>query len=100
MGKFRQILTELSARDMPIFSFPDDNLCKYKGILIKLGTCIDIRRSGLYRKAVQVYHIPITTTVHAWILIRTAILFSTRNIGYCNAMILIRYWQPLLFTNL
>ena len=26
--KFRQILTELSARDTPIFSFPDDNLSK------------------------------------------------------------------------
>ena len=26
MGKFRQFLTELSARDTPIFSFPDDNL--------------------------------------------------------------------------
>ena len=25
VGKFRQILTELSARDTPIFSFPDDN---------------------------------------------------------------------------
>ena len=25
MGKFRQIFTELSARDRPIFSFPDDN---------------------------------------------------------------------------
>ena len=25
MGKFRQIFMELSARDMPIFSFPDDN---------------------------------------------------------------------------
>ena len=28
MGKFRQIFTELSARDTPIFSFPDDNLSK------------------------------------------------------------------------
>ena len=28
MGKFRQIFTELSARDIPIFSFPDDNLSK------------------------------------------------------------------------
>ena len=28
MGKFRQFLTELSARDMPIFSFPDYNLSK------------------------------------------------------------------------
>ena len=43
MGKFRQILIELSARDMPIFSFPDDNLSKSQGILIKLGTCIDMK---------------------------------------------------------
>ena len=28
MGKFRQIFTELSAQDMPIFSFPNDNLSK------------------------------------------------------------------------
>ena len=28
MGKFRQIFTELSARDTPIFSFPDDNFSK------------------------------------------------------------------------
>ena len=42
MGKFHQILTELSARDMPIFSFPD-NLCKCQGILTRLGTCIDIK---------------------------------------------------------
>ena len=43
MGKFRQILTELSARDTPIFSFPDDNLRKSQGILTKLGTCIDMK---------------------------------------------------------
>ena len=43
MGKFRQIWTELSARDMPIFSFPDDNLSKSQGILNKLGTCIDMK---------------------------------------------------------
>ena len=42
MGKFRQIFTELSARDMPIFSFPDDNLSK-QGILTKLAICIDIK---------------------------------------------------------
>ena len=42
MGKFRQFLTVLSARDMPIFSFPDYNLSKYQGIFTKLGTCIDI----------------------------------------------------------
>ena len=41
MGKFRQFLTELSARDMPIFSFPD-NLSKLQWIFIKLGMCIDI----------------------------------------------------------
>ena len=28
MGKFRQIFTELSAQDTPLFSFPDDNLSK------------------------------------------------------------------------
>ena len=43
MGKFRRILTELSARDTPIFSFPDDNLRKNQGILTKLGTCIDMK---------------------------------------------------------
>ena len=43
MGKFHQILTELSARDMPIFWFADNNLCKCQGILTKLGTCIDIK---------------------------------------------------------
>ena len=42
MCKFRQILTELAAQDMSIFSFPDNNLSKYQGILTKLGTCIDI----------------------------------------------------------
>ena len=38
MGKFRQILMELSAGDTPIFSIPDDNLSKCQGILTKLGT--------------------------------------------------------------
>ena len=28
MSKFRQIFMELSAQDMPIFLFPDDNLSK------------------------------------------------------------------------
>ena len=43
MGKFRLILTELSARDTPIFSFPDNYLCKCQGILTKLCTHIDIK---------------------------------------------------------
>ena len=42
MGKFRKMLTELSARDTPIFSFPDDNLSKLQGLLTKLAICIDI----------------------------------------------------------
>ena len=29
MDKFRQIFTELSAWDEPIFLFPDDNLSKF-----------------------------------------------------------------------
>ena len=43
MGKFHQIFTELSARDTPIFSFPDDNLSKQQGILTKLAVCIDLK---------------------------------------------------------
>ena len=42
MGKFRQFLTELSDRDMSIFSFPDNNLSKYHWIFTKLSLCIDI----------------------------------------------------------
>ena len=41
MGIFCQILTELSARAMPIFLFLDDNMNKFQGILTKLGKCID-----------------------------------------------------------
>ena len=41
MGKFHQILMELSAQDTPKFSFPDDNLSKHKWIFTKLGVCID-----------------------------------------------------------
>ena len=43
MGEFHQIFTELSARDTPIFSFPDNSLSKYQGILNKLGTSIVIK---------------------------------------------------------
>ena len=42
MGKFRQFLTELSARDTPIFLFLDDNLSKHQWIFTILGSCIDI----------------------------------------------------------
>ena len=43
MGKFRQILTELSARDTPIFLFPGDYLSIRQWIFTKLGTCIDMK---------------------------------------------------------
>ena len=42
MGKFRQFLMELTARDTPIFSFPDDNFSKHQCFFTKLGMCIDI----------------------------------------------------------
>ena len=42
MGKYRQFLTELSAGDMSVFSFPDDNVSKYQWIFTKLAKCIDI----------------------------------------------------------
>ena len=41
MDKFYQILTKLSAQNMPILSFPDDNLSKRQCIFTKLGMCID-----------------------------------------------------------
>ena len=42
-GKFRQFLTELSARDTPIFSFPDDNLSTHQWIFTKIAICIEIK---------------------------------------------------------
>ena len=42
MGKFCQSFTELSARDIPIFYFPDDNLSKHQWIFTKCGMYIDI----------------------------------------------------------
>ena len=42
MGKFRQFLTELSARDTSDFSFPNNSLSKFQWIFTKLGRCIDI----------------------------------------------------------
>ena len=42
MGKFLQILTAISARDMPTVSFPDDNLSKCQRIFTLLSMCIDI----------------------------------------------------------
>ena len=47
MGKYCQILTELSARDTPIFSFLDNNLCKCQGILTNLVHALILRRSDL-----------------------------------------------------
>ena len=43
MGRFRQFLTELSARDTPIFSFPNYNLSKYQRIFTKLAVCINFK---------------------------------------------------------
>ena len=42
MGKFHQYLTELSAHDTSIFSFPVDNLSKNQWSFTKLVLCIDI----------------------------------------------------------
>ena len=47
MGKFHQILTELSARDTHIFSFPDVNLSKCQGILTNLVHALIVRRFSL-----------------------------------------------------
>ena len=42
MGKFRQFLTELSARDRYVFSCPIDNFSKYQWIFTKLSLSFDI----------------------------------------------------------
>ena len=47
MGKFRQFLTELSARDTPIFSFIDTTLVNNKGFSPNLLYAFTLRRSGL-----------------------------------------------------
>ena len=52
MGKVHQFLqcqylTELSACDISIFSFLDDNFSKYQWIFTKIGMCIDIVETGL-----------------------------------------------------
>ena len=41
-GKFPQSLTELSAHNMSIFLFPDNNFGKCQWIFTKLGTCMCI----------------------------------------------------------
>ena len=43
MGKFHPILTELSTRDIPMFLFSGNSLCKCQGILNKLDTRIDMK---------------------------------------------------------
>ena len=42
MGIFHRFLTELSARNTSIFSFPGENLSKNEWIFTKLVLCIDI----------------------------------------------------------
>ena len=42
MDKFRQDLTELSAHDMSVFSFPDNIFSKCQWIFTKFGMYIDI----------------------------------------------------------
>ena len=44
-----------SALDMPIFSFPDNNLCKCQGILTKLCRCIDIKEIWFWIANGQVF---------------------------------------------
>ena len=42
MGEFHQFLTELSAGDMSVFSFQDNNFSKYQWIFTKLCICIAV----------------------------------------------------------
>ena len=71
MGKFRQFLTELSARDTPIFSFPVDNFSKYQGILTKLEICIDIKEMwfGIANKQISLHFGGVIYPRHAHIFV-------------------------------
>ena len=42
MGKFRPLLTELSAHNTSVFYFLDNNLSKSQWIFTKFDMCIDI----------------------------------------------------------
>ena len=71
MGKFRPIFTELSARDTPRFSFPDDNLSKKQGIFIKLAICIDIKEIwfGIANGQIWTYFCGVICPRHAHIFV-------------------------------
>ena len=45
-GQIRQFLTELSAQDTSIFSFPDDNLSKHNGLSANLVCALILWTSG------------------------------------------------------
>ena len=47
MGKFRQIFMELSSRDTPIFSFPDNNLELITRDFNLMLYILTLRRSGI-----------------------------------------------------
>ena len=55
MGKFRKFLSELPACDRSLFSFPDDNFCKYQRIFTKLNVCIDIMEFCFDRQVLSVF---------------------------------------------
>ena len=47
MGKFRQFLTELSVRNISVFSFQDNNLGKPQCFFNKLDMCVDFQEVWL-----------------------------------------------------
>ena len=81
VGKFRQTFTELSAQNMPIFLFPDDNLSKHLWIFIKLGMCIDIVEIW-FRIADE----QISSNLEGVICPRHAHIFVFRTITWVNNM--------------
>ena len=80
MGECRQILTELSALVVPIFSFPDDNLSTCQGISTKLGTSIDIKEIWFGNANEQIssmFHRVIShDTIMGWYYSLTFVLFG------------------------
>ena len=88
--KFCQFLTELSACDMSIFSFLDDNFSKYQWIFTKLGVCIDILETWFWIANGQISSFFIyLRLVHIFVLVN--INEFSPNFGMCVDIVKIGY---------
>ena len=74
MPEFCQFLTEQSAHDMSVFSFPDNKFNKYRWIFMKLGMCLDVVQiwfgiangqiSSIFDRVICQWHIHVFVSEH------------------------------------